>query len=128
MLVSPHLGILEPGVSELVWQTAFSLLEVVDEATKVGTTPMAGGCGASSGKDQLLAAVALEGDVRRMPLVDLAKRDFASLVVRFDALDKLLRHGLVPLPAARRIQPRFTKDSVVSLILQSLYHVRHKPV
>jgi hypothetical protein len=110
-------------VSELVWQTAFSLLDVVDEATKVGTTPMAGDYGASSGKDQLLAAVALKGDVRRMPLVDLTKRDFASLVVRFDALDDL-RHGLLPLPAARRIQRRFTKDSVVSLILQSLYHVR----
>jgi hypothetical protein len=63
-----------------------------------------------------------------MPLVDLAEGDFADLVVRFDALDEILRHGLLPLPAARRIQPRFTKDSVVSLILQSLYHVRHKSV
>jgi hypothetical protein len=57
-----------------------------------------------------------------MPFVGLAERDFVALVVRFDALDDLLRHRLFTLPAARRIQRRPTKDSVVSLILQSLYH------
>ena len=120
-LVSPRLGIVEPGVGEFVRQTAFSLLDVVDEATKVGAAATTGGCAADSGKDQLLAAIALDGDVRRIPLVDLAERDFAGLVVRFDALYDL-RHRVLPLPAARRILRRLTKDSVVSLILQSLYH------
>jgi hypothetical protein len=43
--------------------------------------------------------------------------------VRLDVLDDL-RHGLLPLPAARRIQRRLTKDSVVPLIRQLLYHIR----
>jgi hypothetical protein len=45
-----------------------------------------------------------------MPLVDLAERDFAGLVVRFTALDNLLRHGLVPLlpPGASRENLRKT--------------------
>jgi hypothetical protein len=90
------LGIVEPGVGERVRQTAFSLFNVVDETIdiKVGATPRTGGYGAGSGKDQLLAAVTQEGDVRRTPLVDLAERDFAGLVVRFDALYDLLRYGL----------------------------------
>jgi hypothetical protein len=131
VLLCSRLGIVEPGVGELVWQTACSLFEVVDEAidTEVGAAPTTGGYGgAGSAKDQLLAAVALEGDVSWMPFVDLAKRDLARLVVRFDALDDLVRHGLLPLPAARRIQRRLTKDSVVSLLLQSLYHTgAHTP-
>ena len=112
---------MEPRVGERVGQTAFALLDVVGEATEVGTAPRTGGYSAGSTKDQLLAAIAHENDVRRMPLVDLPERDFTGLVVRIDALDDL-RHGLVPLPAARRIQQRFTKDSVMSLILRSLYH------
>src|ERR687886_1744484 len=84
---------------------------------------MTSGYGAGSGKDQLLAAVALEGEVSRMPLVGLAERDFASLVVRLDAMNDL-SHGRLPLPAAWRIQRRPTKDSLVSLTLRSLYHVR----
>jgi hypothetical protein len=115
------LGIVEPGVGEVIRQMAFSLSDVVDEAIEVGTAPTTGGYGAGSTKDQLLAAIARESDVRRMPLVDLPERDFTGLVVRIDALDDL-RHGLVPLPAARHIQGKFTKDSVMSLILRSLYH------
>jgi hypothetical protein len=117
------LGIVEPRVDELVRKTAFALLDVVDEATEVGPAPMTGGYGAGSGKDQRLAAVALEGYVSRMPLVDRAERDFAGLIVRFDALGDR-RHGLLPLPAARRIQRRLTKDSVMFLIHWLLYHIR----
>src|SRR5919199_2792777 len=84
---------------------------------------MTGGYVAGSGKDRLLAAVALEGEVSRMPLVGLAERDFTSLVVRLDAMNDL-RHRRLPFPAAWRIQRRPTKDSSVSLILGSLYHVR----
>src|SRR5919199_1192099 len=84
---------------------------------------MTSGYGAGSGKDQLLAAVALEGEVSRMPLVGLAERDFTSLVVRLDAMNDL-RHGRLPLPAAWRIQRRPTKDSSVSLMLRLPYHAR----
>ena len=114
--------IVEPRVGELVRQMAFSHFDVVDEGIEVGTAPTTGGYGAGSTKDQLLAAIARESDVRWMPLVDLPERDFTGLVARIDTFDDL-RHGLVPLPAARRIQRRFTKDSVVSLILRSLYHI-----
>ena len=127
MLVCPRLGIVEPGVGKIIWQTTLALFDVVDEAIdiEVGAAPTTGGYGgAGSAKDQLLTTVALEGDVSWMPFVDLAKRDLARLVVRFDALDDLLRYGLLPLPAARRIQRRLTKDSVVSLIRQLLYHIQ----
>ncbi len=85
-LVCPHLGIVEPGVGKAIRQSAFVLFEVVDEAIdiKLGAAPTTGSYSAGRGKDQLLATVALEGDVSRMPLVDLAERGFASLVVRFD--------------------------------------------
>jgi len=81
-------------VGEPVWQTAFSLMDVSNEAAEVGTAP-AGGYGAGRGKDGLLAAVALEGDVRRMPLIKLAEHDLVGLVARFDALDDV-RHRLIP--------------------------------
>jgi hypothetical protein len=82
-------GIIEPGVGELIRQTAFALSDLVDEGVEVGAAPTAGGRGggAGSGKGHLLAAVALECDVGRMPRVDLAKGDFAVLVVGFDALE-----------------------------------------
>src|SRR5215208_2442822 len=90
-------GIIEPGVGELIRQTAFALSDLVDEGVEVGTAPTTGGRGggAGSGKGHLLAAVALEGDVGRMPRVDLAKGDFAVLVVGFDALEDL-HHRLYP--------------------------------
>jgi hypothetical protein len=95
MLVCPLFGIVEPGVGEPVRQRAFSLSDVVDEGSKLGAAPTTGGYGVSSAKGELLAALALEGDAGRMPLVDLAERDFAGLVVRLDALDDLLlHHGL----------------------------------
>ena len=103
---------------------AFSLLDVVADGAEVSSAPTTGSYGARSGKDQLLAAVALEGYVGRMPLVDLAERDFARLVVPFYGLDDLLCHGLLPLPAAQRIQRRLTKDSLIIMFLirSSLCH------
>src|SRR5215204_3399217 len=98
VLLCPLPGIIEPGVGEIVRQTAFALSDLVDEGAKLGAAPTAGGCGAAgSAKGHLLAAVALEGDVGRMPLVDLAKRHFAVLVVGLDALEDL-HHRLLPLP------------------------------
>ena len=89
------MSVIEPGVGEIIWQMPFALLDVVDEPAEVGAAPTTVGYGAGSGKGNLLAAVALECYVRRMPFVDLAERDFASLVVRFDSLDDL-RHWLTP--------------------------------
>ena len=89
--------VMAPRVGVLRALHAFSFLDVVGEGVKVGAASNTGGYGVGSGKDRLLAAVAFDGYVRRMPLVDLTERDFASLVVRFDALDDdLLRHGLLP--------------------------------
>src|SRR5215210_6257672 len=92
-------GIVEPGVGELVRQTAFTLSDVVDEGAKVGAAPTTGGCGAGSAKGHLLAAVALEGDGGRMPLVDSSERRFAALVMGLDAFDDL-HHRLLPLSPA----------------------------
>ena len=98
-LVCPHSGIVEPGVSALIWQMAFALFDVVDEAAEVGAAPTAVGYAAGSGEDQLLAAVVLEGYIPRMPLVGLTERDFTGLVVGSDVLDDL-RHGRLPLSSA----------------------------
>src|SRR5215217_2620496 len=92
-------SIIEPGVGEIVRQTAFALSDVAGEGAEVGAAPTTGGRGAGSAKGHLLSAVALEGDVGRMPLVDLAKGHFAALVVGLDALEDL-HHGLLPLPPA----------------------------
>src|SRR5918995_543945 len=68
-------GIIEPGVGEIVGQTAFALSDVVDEGAQVGTAPTTGGRGAAgSAKGHLLTALALQGHGGWMPLVDLAKR------------------------------------------------------
>ena len=99
VLSCPLPGIIEPGVGEIVRQTSFALSDLVDEGAQVGTAPTTGGCGAGSGKGHLLAAVALEGNLARMPRVDLAKGHFAVLVVGFNALEDL-HHGLLPLPPA----------------------------
>ena len=101
VLLCPLLGVVEPGVGELVWQTAFALPDVEDEAAEVGAAPATGGRGARSAKGHLLAAVALEGDAGRMPLVDLAEGHLVALVAGLDALEDL-RHGLLPLPPAVR--------------------------
>src|SRR5215208_1761535 len=90
-------GIIEPGVGEIVRQTSFALSDLVDEGPEVGAAPTTGGCGAAgSAKGHLLAAVALECDVGRMPLVDLAKGHFAALVVCLEAFEEL-HHRLLPL-------------------------------
>ena len=62
VLLCPLSGIIEPGVGEIVRQTAFTLSDLVDEGAQIGTAPTTGGCRAGSGKGHLLAAVALEGD------------------------------------------------------------------
>jgi hypothetical protein len=108
VLLCPLSGIIEPGVGEIVRQTAFALSDVVDEGAQVGAAPTAGGCGAGSAKGHLFAALALEGDVRWMPLVDLAKRHFAALVVCLDAFENLVRHmGFTPSPRAGVARGRF---------------------
>jgi hypothetical protein len=96
VLLCPLPGIIEPGVGEVVRQTAFALSDVVDEDAQVGAAPTAGTRGAGSAKGHLLAAVALEGDGGRMPLVDLAKRHLVVLVVGLDSFEDL-HHGLLPL-------------------------------
>src|SRR5215212_11695436 len=99
VLLCPLFGIIEPGVGELVRQTAFTLSDLVDEGAQVGAAATTGGRGADSGKGHLLAAVALEGDVGRMPPVGFAERHFAVLVVCLDAFDDL-HHRLLPLSPA----------------------------
>jgi hypothetical protein len=89
------LGVVESGVGDLVPQPTFSLSGVAGEGVVVGAAPTTGGYGARAGQDQLLAAVALEGNVRRMSLVNAAKCDFMSLVMRFNALDST-SHLLTP--------------------------------
>src|SRR5215208_4841879 len=78
VLLCPLSGLIEPGVGELVWQTAFTLSDLVDEGVEVGAAPTTGGRGAGSAKGHLLSAVALEGDGGRMPLVDSSERQFAA--------------------------------------------------
>src|SRR3954470_5448112 len=92
-------GIIEPGVGELVRQTAFALSDGVDKGAQLGAAPTTGGCGAGSAKGHLLAAVALEGDGGRMPLVDSSERRFAALVMGLDAFEDL-HHRLLPLSPA----------------------------
>src|SRR5215208_2909701 len=59
VLLCPLSGLIEPGVPEIVGQTAFALSDVVDEGAELGTAPTTGGCGtASSAKGHLLASVA----------------------------------------------------------------------
>src|SRR5215210_3783890 len=99
VLLCPLSGIIEPGVGKLVRKTAFALSDVVDEGAEVGAAPTTGGRGAGSAKGHLLAAVALEGDCGRMPLIDLAKGHFAVLVVCLDAFYDL-HHRLLPLSPA----------------------------
>jgi hypothetical protein len=70
------------------------------------TATLAGGYGAGSVKRPRLAAAALKDDVCWMPLVGFAERHLAALVMRFDALDDLLHHGLLPLP------PPFVRQGV----------------
>src|ERR671921_781240 len=78
VLLCALIRVVEPGVGELVRQTAFALSDLVDEGTEVGAAPTTGGCGADSGKGHPIAAVALEDDVGTTPLVDLAERHFAA--------------------------------------------------
>src|SRR5215203_4058765 len=99
VLFCPLSGIIEPRVGELVRQTAFTLSDLVDEGAEIGAAPTTGGCGAGSAKGHLLAALALEGYGGRMPLVDLAKQQFAALVMGLEAFDDLHHRLLSPSPA-----------------------------
>src|SRR5215204_2647768 len=56
VLLCPLPGIIEPGVGEIIRQTAFTLSDGVDEGVEVGAATTAGGCGAGSGKGHLLSA------------------------------------------------------------------------
>src|SRR5215204_7446166 len=89
VLFSPLSSIIEPGVGEMVRQTAFALSDLADEGAEVGAATTAGGYGGGSPKGHLLAAFALQCDGGRMPLVDLAKGHFAALVVCLDAFEDL---------------------------------------
>jgi hypothetical protein len=96
-LLCPLFGVVEPGVGELLRQIPFSLSEALNEGAELGAAPRTGIYGAGSAKGGLLATLALEGEVGRMPLVGLAERHFVALIVRLDALDDLLLpHGLLP--------------------------------
>jgi hypothetical protein len=99
VLLCPLSGIVEPGVGELVRQTAFGLSDVVDEGAEVGAAPTTGGRGADSAKGHILAAVALDVDEGWLPLVDLAEGPLAALVVGLDAFEDL-HHRLFPLSPA----------------------------
>src|SRR5215217_25296 len=91
VLLCPLPGIIEPGVGEIVRQTAFALSDVVDEGVEVDAAPTTGASGAGSAKGHLLTALALEDDGGWMPLVDLAKRHLAALVVCLEAFEDLHR-------------------------------------
>src|SRR5215204_531140 len=122
-LPCPRLRIIEPGVGEPVRQITFSFLDGVDDVAMMGAAP-AGDCGAGRGKDQLLAAVALEGNVRRMPLVDLAERDFVGLITRFDSFDDM-RHR--PVPSCRPAHPKwkgYERQRNVFVTLMTIPHTR----
>ena len=94
MLVCLALEIVVPGVSILVAQVLFLVVDIVNQSAVRGTTPT-GEYGTGPAKGEYLAAVALKSDVRLVPVVDPAEGDFEGLVVRFDAFDKF-GHLLVP--------------------------------
>src|SRR5215208_5651379 len=100
VLSCPLCGIVEPGVAESIRQTAFALSDAVDEGAELGAAPTTGGRGACSAKGHLLAAVALECEAGRMPLVDLAEGQLAALVVGLEAFGDLHHRLLLLSPAA----------------------------
>src|SRR5215203_979278 len=119
VLLCPLSGIIEPGVGEIVRQSSFALSDVVDEGAKRGAAPTTGGRGAAAGsaKGHLLAAVALEVDCGRMPLVDSSERHFAALVVCIDAFEDL-HHRLLPLSLSPTVSSagRSSPAAVVSRV------------
>src|SRR3712207_1842386 len=105
MLFFPLLSVVVPGAGILLPQPTFSLSDVADDGAVVGAAPAAG-YGAGASQSQLLAAIALEGDITRMPLVGLAERNLAALVVCFGALN-YTRHSrsFPPIEPAGKDQP-----------------------
>src|SRR5918911_1826023 len=91
--------VVAPGMDGLMPQPTFSLLDVPDNLAVVGAAS-ASGFGALASQGQLLAAIALEDYMRRMPLVGPGKRVLADLVVSLDTHSDS-RHSLTPSPAAR---------------------------
>src|SRR5215208_5939817 len=94
MLLLLLLGVVMPRVDAFVRQPSFVLLDVVDDGSKVCATPT-GAPGAGGSLGEPLAAVTLNDDVLRMPVVASAERDLMGLVVRFDVLNDP-GHSLVP--------------------------------
>src|SRR5215204_6910381 len=118
VLFCPLSGIIEPGVGEIVRQTAFALSDGVGEGAEVSAAPTThgrGGAGAGSGKGHLLSAAALQCECGRMPLVDLAKGHFAALVVCLEAFEDL-HHRLLPLSPAVLSARRSCAAAVVSRV------------
>src|SRR5215208_691898 len=99
VLSCPLCGIVEPGVAEIVRQTALALPDLVHEGAELGPAPPTGGRGACGAKGHLLGAVTLQGEAGRMPLIHLAEGHLAALVVGLEALEDL-HHRLLTLPPA----------------------------
>jgi hypothetical protein len=94
-------SVVMPGMGGVVPQPAFPLLDVADDGAVIGATPAAG-CGAGAGQSQLFAAITLENDITRVPLVGPAERNLATLVVGLDTL-YYPYHSLNPFPDRPRI-------------------------
>ena len=120
------LGVVEPGVGGLVRQPRFPPPDVVDDDAVVCAAPMTTGVRwAGGGYGGPLAAVALEEDPLRMPLVAPTKGNLVRLVVRSLVFDDP-RHSLTPScrlthPLKARERPR---DAVVVFVIApTLAHV-----
>jgi hypothetical protein len=105
-LVRLALEIVVPGVSILVAQMLFSVVDIAYQSAVSGTTPT-GDYGTGSTKGKYLAAVALKSDMSLLPMVDPAEGDLEGLVVRFDALDNL---GHLLVPSGRLTRPDAKPD------------------
>ena len=71
------LGVVPPRVGRVTTKSPFSLLDIPDNSAVVHAAPTSGG-GAGGSQGQLLAAVTLECDECRTPIVAPAKRGFVT--------------------------------------------------
>ena len=120
------LGVVKPRVDGLVRQPRSPPSDVVDDDAVVRAALMTAGVRwAGGGYGGPLAAVALEDDPLRMPLVAPAEGNLVRLVVRFSVFDDP-RHSLTPscrltYPLKARERPR---DAVVVFVIEpTLVHV-----
>jgi hypothetical protein len=124
VLLCLFLGVILPRVGNITTQSPFSLLDIPHNSAVVNAAPTSGyGAGGSQG--QLLAAVTLECDKCRMPIVAPAKRGFVNLVVPFDTHDDF-RQSLAPScrptrPVKARERPRNT--TVIFVTTLTLAHM-----